>query len=208
MEHRKIVPKRRFKGFKNEWKEVDLGSIGNTFSGLSGKTKKDFGHGSAEFVTYLNVFNNTIADINNTEKVIYDNKATQLKYGDILFTTSSETPEEVGMTSVWLDDRSNVYLNSFCFGFRSNINVDYYFLGYLLRASEFRKKIEILAQGISRYNISKSKVMELKINLPNIQEQKKIGEFFKNLDDQIEIELKKLNKLKKMKNAYLEEILV
>src|SRR5699024_11310468 len=76
------------KGFEEEWKGIDLGSIGSTFSGLSGKTKKDFGHGSAEFVTYMNVFNNTISDINNTERVIHDNKETQLKYGDILFTTS------------------------------------------------------------------------------------------------------------------------
>src|SRR5699024_12603281 len=98
------------------------------------KTKKDFGHGSAEFVTYMNVFNNTISDINNNVRVIHDNKETQLKYGDILFTTSSETPDEVEMSSVWLNDRSNVYLNSFCFGFRSNIKIDYYFVGYLLRA--------------------------------------------------------------------------
>src|SRR5699024_10395696 len=49
------IPKRRFKGFQDEWKEIDLGSVGSTFTGLSGKTKKDFGHGSAEFVTYVNV---------------------------------------------------------------------------------------------------------------------------------------------------------
>jgi len=202
------VPKRRFKGFEGKWREVDLGSIGNTFSGLSGKTKKDFGHGTAEFVTYINVFNNTMSDINNTEKVVYDDKETQLKYGDILFTTSSETPDEVGMSSVWLDKRPNVYLNSFCFGFRTNINIDYYFVGYLLRANEFRRKIEILAQGISRYNISKSKVMELKVNLPTIREQQKIGEFFKNFDNQIETEEKKLDKLQKMKEAYLEEMFV
>lgn len=202
------VPKRRFKGFEGEWKEIDLDSIGSTFSGLSGKTIKDFGHGTAEFATYMNVFNNTMADINNTEKVIYDNKETQLKYGDILFTTSSETPGEVGMSSVWLSDRPNVYLNSFCFGFRSNIEIDYYFIGYLLRANEFRRKIEILAQGISRYNISKSKVLELKINLPSIKEQQKIGQFFKKLDDQIATEEKKLDKLQKMKEAYLEELFV
>src|SRR5699024_8283895 len=106
------VPKRQFKGYEDTWKGIDLGSIGRTFSALSGKTKKDFGHGLAEFVTYMNVFNNTISDINNTERVIHDNKETQLKYGDILFTTSSETPDEVGMSSVWLNDRPNVYLNS------------------------------------------------------------------------------------------------
>src|SRR5699024_2655873 len=96
------LPKTGVERLQEELRGIDLGSIGSTFSGLSGKTKKDFGHGSAEFVTYMNVFNNTISDINNTERVIHDNKETQLKYGDILFTTSSETPDEVGMSSVWL----------------------------------------------------------------------------------------------------------
>src|SRR5699024_5925796 len=53
------VPKRRFKVCEEEWQGIDLGSIGSTLSGLSGKTKKDFGHGPAEFVTHMNVFNNT-----------------------------------------------------------------------------------------------------------------------------------------------------
>ncbi len=205
-----VVPKRRFKGFEGEWKTIELGSIGTTFSGLSGKTKNDFGHGTAEYVTYMNVFNNTISDIKVTEKVIRDDKQTQLKYGDILFTTSSETPSEVGMSSVWLGDRPNVYLNSFCFGLRTRTSVylDHYFMGYLLRANLFRKQMEILAQGISRYNISKSRVMEISVYLPSIKEQQKIGAFFKNIDDQITTEEKKLQKLKKMKEAYLEEMFV
>ena len=65
------------------------------------------------------------------------------------FTTSSETPEEVGMSSVWLSDTPNIYLNSFCFGFRPNQKIDPYFLGYSLRAPYMRDKIKILAQGIS-----------------------------------------------------------
>ncbi|GAA0298080.1 type I restriction enzyme S subunit [Gracilibacillus halotolerans] len=202
------VPKRRFKGFEGEWKTIKLGSIGTTFSGLSGKTKKDFGHGTAEFVTYMNVFSNTISDIKATEKVIRDDKQTQLKYGDLLFTTSSETPNEVGMSSVWLDDRSNVYLNSFCFGLRPSVYLDYYFMGYLLRAKIFRKQMKTLAQGISRYNISKNRVMEINIKLPSVKEQQKIGQFFKNLDNQITTKEKKLEKLKKMKEAYLEEMFV
>lgn len=202
------VPKRRFKGFEGKWEEKRLKEIGRRFTGLSGKTKKDFGHGTAEFVTYVNVFNNAISDKKGTDKVVYDDKQTQLKYGDVLFTTSSETPDEVGMSSVWLYDKSNVYLNSFCFGFRSNINLDYYFIAFMLRANKFRKHMEILAQGISRYNISKTKVMEIEIQLPSIEEQQKIGQFFKNLDDQIATEEFKLEKLKKMKEAYLEEMFV
>ena len=159
-----------------------LGSIGSTYTGLSGKTKEDFGHGEAKYIIYLNVFQNTISNITMTDKVEIDPTQNEVKYGDVLFTTSSETPEEVGMSSVWLGDTPNIYLNSFCFGFRPNQKIDSYFLGYSLRAPYMRDKIKILAQGISRYNISKNKVMELEISLPNNEEQKLLGTFLQRID--------------------------
>jgi len=203
-----LVPKRRFKEFQNnnEWEQYMLGDIGKTFTGLSGKTKEDFGHGSAEFVTYMNVFSNPISDTSMTENVEVDSKQNELEYGDVLFTTSSETPQEVGMSSVWLCNRPNVYLNSFCFGYRPTINVNYLFLAYLLRSNAVRKQMMLLAQGISRYNISKNKVMELRVGLPDIQEQEKIGKFFKRLDHTIAIHQRKLEKTKALKSAYLSEM--
>ena len=201
-------PKRRFKGFTDAWEQCKLGSIGSTYTGLSGKTKEDFGHGEAQYITYLNVFQNTISDITMTDKVEIDTTQNEVKYGDVLFTTSSETPEEVGMTSVWLGDIPNIYLNSFCFGFRPNQKIDPYFLGYSLRAPYMRDKIKILAQGISRYNISKNKVMELEISLPNNEEQKLLGTFLQRIDLIITLHQRKLDKLKNLKQAYLNEMFV
>lgn len=201
-------PKRRFKGFTDAWEQRKLGSIGSTYTGLSGKTKEDFGHGEAQYITYLNVFQNTIADITMTDKVEIDTTQNEVKYGDVLFTTSSETPEEVGMSSVWLGDTPNIYLNSFCFGFRTNQKIDPYFLGYSLRAPYMRDKIKILAQGISRYNISKNKVMELEISLPNNEEQKLLGAFLQRIDLIITLHQHKLDKLKNLKQAYLNEMFV
>ena len=175
-------PELRFPGFTDAWEQRKLGSIGSTYTGLSGKTKEDFGHGEAQYITYLNVFQNTISDITMTDKVEIDTTQNEVKYGDVLFTTSSETPEEVGMSSVWLGDTPNIYLNSFCFGFRPNQKINPYFLGYSLRAPYMRDKIKILAQGISRYNISKNKVMELEISLPNYEEQKLLGTFLQRID--------------------------
>ena len=173
---------RHFFSFQFTWEQCKLGSIGSTYTGLSGKTKEDFGHGEAQYITYLNVFQNTVSDITMTDKVEIDTTQNEVKYGDVLFTTSSETPEEVGMSSVWLGHTPNIYLNSFCFGFRPNQKIDPYFLGYSLRAPYMRDKIKILAQGISRYNISKNKVMELEISLPNNEEQSLLGIFLRNID--------------------------
>ena len=200
------VPKLRFPGFTEDWEQRKLGSIGSTYTGLSGKTKEDFGHGEAQYITYLNVFQNTISNITMTDKVEIDPTQNEVKYGDVLFTTSSETPEEVGMSSVWLGDTPNIYLNSFCFGFRPNQKIDSYFLGYSLRAPYMRDKIKILAQGISRYNISKNKVMELEISLPKNEEQKLLGTFLQRIDLIITLHQRKLDNLKLKKKALLQKL--
>ena len=141
-----------------------------------------------------------------TDKVEIDTTQNEVKYGDVLFTTSSETPEEVGMSSVWLSDTPNIYLNSFCFGFRPNQKIDPYFLGYSLRAPYMRDKIKILAQGISRYNISKNKVMELEISMPNNEEQKLLGTFLQHIDLIITLHQRKLEHLNLKKKALLQKL--
>lgn len=203
-----LYPEIRLVEYGDVWRKEKFGDLGDTFTGLSGKTKEDFGHGEAEFITYKNVFNNYLAEETLTENVEIDQKQNQVMYGDILFTTSSETPEEVGMSSVWLYDKKNVYLNSFCFGFRLNKDLNPLFLAYYLRSPEVRKKFMVLAQGISRYNISKTKVLQMIVKIPNIDEQQKIGQFFKQLDDGIALHEQKLEKLKEMKKAFLQKMFV
>ena len=152
---------------------------------MSGKTKEDFGHGQARFVTYMNVFSNPISNPEMTEPIEIDPKQNEVEVGDVFFTTSSETPEEVGVSSVLLEKRGKTYLNSFCFGFRPSEKIDSYYLAYMLRSESAREKIILLAQGISRYNISKNKVMEIAVSLPSLDEQKLIGQYFRQLDNLI-----------------------
>lgn len=134
------VPKIRFKDFTEEWEKKELGNIGQTYTGLSGKSKNDFGHGKARFVTYMNVFSNPISNPKMTEPIEADKKQNEVEVGDVFFTTSSETPNEVGMSSVLLEKRGKTYLNSFCFGFRSLEKIDSYYLAYMLRSEGTRKK--------------------------------------------------------------------
>ena len=181
------------------WEQRKLGDMGSTFTGLSGKNKNDFGHGKAKFVTYMNVFTNSIANLEMTDNIEIDNKQNEVKYGDVFFTTSSETPDEVGMSSVWLGNKQNIYLNSFCFGFRPSVKINEYYLAYMLRSDCVRKKITYLAQGISRYNISKNRMMNIEIPLTNYLEQQKIGTLFSELDNLITLHQHKLNILKDIK---------
>ena len=192
----------------NPWEQRKLGDTGSTYGGLSGKTKEDFGHGDARFIPYTNVFDNPVTDTNRLEAVEIDFSQNEVKYGDAFFTVSSETPEEVGMSSVWLSEQENVYLNSFCFGFRQNRAFDPFYLAYMLRSSLVRSDLTLLAQGISRFNISKNKVMELSVPVPVIEEQKLIGQYFANLDHLITLHQRKLEKLKQLKQSLLEKMFI
>lgn len=202
------VPELRFPGFEGDWEEKNLGDIGSIYSGLSGKTKEDFGKGNAKFIEFSNVLANAVANEDMLGQIDIDEKQNTVKSGDILFNSSSETPEEVGMSSVWTRNIDNLYLNSFCIGFRPNIKLDNYFIAYLLRNGESRKQIILLAQGISRYNISRIGLTKIKILLPSLPEQEKIGTFFKELDYKIEKEEDKLSSLERLKTALLQKVFV
>lgn len=204
------IPAIRFKGFSDTWEQRELGEMGSTYTGLSGKTKEDFGHGEAKFITYMNVFSNPMADLQMTESVEIDSKQNCVQAGDVFFTTSSETPEEVGMSCVMPESADNIYLNSFCFGYRPTEKFDLNYLAYVLRAESFRKEMTFLAQGISRYNISKNKVMEVEIPVPSLDEQSKVGQYFRNLDNLITLHQRefaflckeKSKKFRYIKNAW------
>ncbi len=203
-----VIPEIRFNGFANAWEQRKLGDMGSTFTGLSGKTKEDFGHGDAQFITYMNVFSNPVANLEMTEAVEIDAKQNSVKKGDVFFTTSSETPEEVGMSCVMPENKNNIYLNSFCFGYRPTEKFDLDYLAYVLRADSFRKEMTFLAQGISRYNISKNKVMEVSIPIPNLEEQTMVGRYFSILNNLITLHQRKLDMLKKLKSACLSEMFI
>lgn len=202
-------PALRFAGFENDWKEVKLGEVGETYTGLSGKTKEDFGHGEGKFITYVNVFNNPLTDLYGLDSIEIDDKQRRVQYGDVLFTTSSETPEDVGLSSVWMGTEDNVYLNSFCFGYRPQKGIfDLYYLAFVLRSFSVRKEFMLLAQGISRFNISKTKVMDMSIHVPSLPEQEAIGSFFQDLDKSIAKQEEKVNQLKESKQTLLRKMFI
>lgn len=202
------VPEVRFTNFTSRWDSVPLGKLGQPYSGLFGKTKEDFGCGDARFVTYMGVFSNAISGPAETEAIGVDRSQNEVRRGDVMFTISSETPEEVGMSSVWSGDEANVYLNSFCFGFRPLAGLRSEFLAYVLRATAFRSRVRVLAQGISRYNISKAKVMHIPISVPTEEEQERIGMYFCALDTLIAKHATQVQKLRQIKAACLEAMFV
>lgn len=197
----------------SDWEAHILGEIGTTFTGLSGKTKDDFGYGNHSFVTYVNVFNNLFAKRNGVEKVNVSENENQaiVQKGDILLTTSSETPLEVGMASIWIHSTNNLHLNSFCFGYRLRESKDISpeFVAISLRSEYMRKKIILLAQGSTRFNMSKSELMKQTINIPSsFEEQIKIVEFYKSLDLKVSLAQQQLESLQLQKQAFMQQMFI
>lgn len=160
-------------------RKVRLKDIGTFYSGLSGKSKKDFSDGNALLATYRNIFNNPVLNLDIKDTVVIGNgeKQNEVMYGDILFTGSSETPEEAGMSSVVMSEpKEKIYLNSFCFGFRLNniIEILPSYMGHLLRSEPVRKAISKTAFGVTRFNINKNFLSEIEIPLPPLTIQREI----------------------------------
>ena len=187
-----------------------LSELGITFGGLSGKKGSDFGKSGKPYITYLNIYNNFEIDPNGVDLVSIKpkEKQNQVKKGDVLFTISSETPDEVGISSVMTEELGEVYLNSFCFGFRLSDSSKFFpkYLKYFFRSSYFRQAIRRLAQGSTRYNLSKSEF--LKISIPILSDNQQIEvcdslETFSEINSNIN---DKINELSKIKSSTLDSI--
>ncbi|HHF6588152.1 TPA: restriction endonuclease subunit S [Haemophilus influenzae] len=164
-------------GAEVEWKTLD--EISSIYGGLTGKGKADFENGNALYVPYKNIFNNIEVDFNNldTVNVPDDEKQYAIKYGDVLFTGSSETAEEAGMSSaVTTKTEKKIYLNSFSFGLRFNDDVELLpeFSKFLFRTLSIRKEIVKSASGVTRFNISKARFKKIKIPIPPLSVQTEI----------------------------------
>lgn len=156
-----------------------LKDLGVFYGGLTGKSKDDFENGNKIFITYKNVYSNPSLDLHPAERVKIGETENQrtLKYGDVIFTGSSETPDECGISSVVTEiPQDDLYLNSFCFIFRfDDLNGIYPpFMKHLFRSSSIRKQIGRTANGVTRYNVSKKLMSKISIPIPPMEIQKEI----------------------------------
>ncbi len=174
-----------------------LGELGDFYGGLSGKSKEDFKNGNSTFISYMNVYSNAALRVDIDDKVYIKDgeKQNTVQYGDVLFTGSSETPDECGLSSVLtVHTEDKLYLNSFCFGFRFKDNDLFLpdFTKHLFRSSELRKQITRTASGVTRFNVSKKRMLDVRIPVPPVEIQREIVRIlddFTLLTEELEKEL-------------------
>ncbi|WP_052656065.1 restriction endonuclease subunit S [Pantoea ananatis] len=192
-----------------DWEIVTMGEMGATYGGLSGKSKDDFGSGNSLYVPFTNIMANVIVNVGLLERVNVHEVQNPVLPGDLLFNGSSEIPEEVCFCSLMSEDIDKLYLNSFCFGFRANSQPKYIplYLAYWFRSDAGRTAVSIMAQGSTRYNISKSQFLKLKIVLPSKREQTAIATILSDMDAELAVLEKKLAKARDIIQGMMQQLL-
>ncbi len=205
-----LTGEKRLLGFDGEWEAVRLGDLYTTYSGLSGVTKEDFGAGEP-YVSYMNVFNG-VADLSKYDDLVDlppNCKQASVAKGDLLMTISSETPEEAGMTAaILLEPSRKTYLNSFCFGLRpveEDISVN--FMSYFTRSSSFRRSVVRTAQGSTRFNLSKRTILDIRIKVPEANEQVAIYKVLDEASVTITLQKDKIERLRAQKKGLMQRLL-
>ena len=173
----------------SEWKKVRLGELYVVHNGLS-KPRDAFGSGFP-FLSYSTVFNNFFLPrsldslVQTTEK---EQEAYSIKAGDVFITRTSETADELGMSSVALYDYPNATYNGFCKRLRPITDRVYpRYVGYFLRTPVFRSHFNALSGSMTtRASLKNEDLLAMEIALPPLPTQHKIAAVLGALDDKIE----------------------
>ena len=182
------------------WEVKRLKDLGFLYSGLSGKSGDDFHTEKNErdkpFIPFTNISNNTFIKTEDFKfvKIFENEKQNKVKKGDIFFLMSSENYEDIGKNSLLLDEVNEVYLNSFCKGFRFTAkNLYPQFINYLLLSKDFRAIMSLGGKGFIRINLSLSKVNDFQVILPPKTEQIAIANYLDEKTSKIDEIIKKID---------------
>ena len=205
----KNVPDIRFKGFEKEWKTYILSSIGNFRS--NGVDKKIYNDEQiVNLLNYMDVYNYRkitskncidLMKVSATKKQIKD---CNIIKGDIFFTPSSETPDEIGYVMSIEETLPNTCYSYHLMRFRPFDRILYLsFADYCFSSNYFRGQMKFKAKGVQRFILSKPDFESLEALLPSYEEQETITCLFKAIDNVINDCKKKIASLKQLKSACL-----
>ncbi|WP_246840837.1 restriction endonuclease subunit S [Bacteroides sp. HMSC073E02] len=161
---------------------------------------KRFGRGT-KFISVMDILNNQFICYDNirasVEVMDGDIDTYGVNYGDILFQRSSETLEDVGQANVYLDSKPAIF-GGFVIRGKSKGNYNPLFFRYLLASPTARKRIIVKGAGAQHFNIGQDGLSKVSLDIPCMQEQKKIGELLQCIDARIATQNKIIEKLQSL----------
>lgn len=171
----------------NEWKKVKLGELYDVHNGLS-KGRQFFGSGYP-FLTFSNVFNNWFLPeeleslVQSSEK---ERQTCSIKKGDVFITRTSETMDELGMSSVALKDYPNATYNGFTKRLRPLTDeVIPEYIGYYLRSPKFRGQFMAFSTMTTRASLANDDLLSMEVELPDKITQQRIASILSRYDSLI-----------------------
>ena len=200
------VPKLRFKEFNDEWQNYKVEEILKISNGIN-KEKEFFGSGTP-IINYMDVNKNELISHNIVKGLVIANskelETFNVKKGDILFTRTSETSDEIGLSSSVIENIDKCIFSGFILkGTQTKQFIHPYFGGYYFRNPKMRKEIIKHSSITTRALTSGSLLSQMSISIPTIIEQEKIGKTLSLLDKKIELQTKKIEDLKLFKKGLL-----
>ena len=200
----------RFDGFSDKWEEVRLGEIGEFKTSSIDKIINE-NESLVNLINYMDVYRNKHIDKNfrcsKTSLKEEQYEKVNLKKGDILFTPSSETPDDIGHSAVIIEDLPNTVYSYHLVRFRPKKSIDLKFSGYVFNNIDILKEFAKRANGSTRFTLSIKDFNETKAKLPSLLEQHKIAEVLSLVDDEINLLKNELEELKLQKKALMQKLL-
>ena len=172
----------------SEWKKIKIGELYEVHNGLS-KGRQFFGSGYP-FLTFSTVFNNWFLPkeldslVQSSEK---EREACSIRKGDVFITRTSETMDELGMSSVALRDYQDATYNGFTKRLRPITDkVVPEYIGYYLRSPKFRGKFMAFSTMTTRASLANGDLLSMEVELPDKDIQHRIATILSRYDSLIE----------------------
>ena len=182
----------------SNWEKSRIRMVGDLYGGLTGKKGGDFNDednpSNKPFIPFTNIFNNTYISKDHFQYVNVEENENQNRVlkNDLFFLMSSESYEDLGKSSILLEDVEELYLNSFCKGFRIKDSKVYpLFLNYQLLGSLHKEMISVEGNGFTRINLRQDRLLDIPVFIPPLKEQKQIVSFLENKTSIIDSIIKK-----------------
>ena len=212
MGKKELTPKIRFAGFTDPWEQRKVGDYYEFKNGLN-KGKEFFGSGTP-IVNFTDVFHNRGIETAKLKGRVTlepsEIKNYEVKKGDLFFTRTSETIEEIGYPSVMLDEPENTVFSGFVLRGRCFLDqdpLDDLFKKYVFFTESFRNEMLKKSSMTTRALTSGTSIKEMVFFHPSSKvEQRKIGELLSQIDNSITLHQRKYEKLQNIKKSMLEKM--
>ena len=200
------VPELRFAGFADDWEERKLSDVANHRGGTA--IEKYFDKDGVYKVISIGSYGLNSQYVDQNIRAI-SNEITDgrvVNSGELTMVLNDKTANGTIIGRTLLVEKDNEYvINQRTEIISPKENFDSNF-AYTILNGPFREKVKRIVQGGTQIYVNYPAVSNLNLELPKIEEQQKIGSFFKQLDDTIALHQRKLDLLKEQKKGYLQKM--